>query len=367
MVIQRITIYKANIPLKAPFKIALGTTESARNIFVSVETDEGVKGWGEASPFSPVVSETQDTCVAIGADIAKVLIGHDPLDVRGCMRQVERRFPLSPTIRSAFDMALYDILGQVANLPLYALLGGGYRELVTDCTVGIDEPTAMAVSAKEIQKRGFPVVKIKLGTTVEEDLERLKAVREALGPNFPIRVDANQGWGRVEALRALRAMARFRIEFCEQPVAAWDLASMQMIRRHSSIPIMADEALFNLRDALRLIQTEACDYFNIKLAKSGGITEALRIISLAESVNIPCMIGCMTETRLGLTAAAHLAVAFPIIRFVDLDGADMHSVDPVMGGLQYSGKGEIVVSDKPGLGVDVNEDFLGHLERLEIC
>lgn len=160
---------------------------------------------------------------------------------------------------------------------------------------------------------------------------------------------------------------RFQVEFCEQLVAAWDLSSMQVVRRHSLIPIMADEALFNLRDVIRLVQAEACDYFNIKLAKSEGITEALRIISFAESVNIPCMIGCMTETRLGLTAAAHLAIAFPIIRFVDLDGADMHLIDPIIGGLQYSDGGRIVVSDAPGLGVDVDEDFLGHSECLEIC
>jgi len=366
MKIKRVTVFKAAIPLKAPFRIALSVTEVAGNFFVKLETDDGLCGWGEGSPFPPIVGETQATCLAAARDLAQLLIGKDPLDIEARMCQLKSFLPHSPTVLSAFDMALYDILGKAAELPLYRVFGGGARELFTDNTVGIDAPEAMAREALTIKERGFAAVKVKVGTTPQEDVERVRRIRQAVGPDFPIRIDANQGWDRVSAVQALQGMAPLGVQYCEQPVAAWDLASMRAVRRASPIPIMADESLFDSRDALRLVAQEACDYFNIKLAKAGGLQEALKIAAVAEAAGIPCMVGCMSETRLALTAAAHLASARPIIRFLDLDSADMHAADPVVGGMTYGQGGRLALPEGPGLGAELDRAFLAPLESFVV-
>ena len=366
MRIEKVTVYKADIPLKAPFRIALGVTEVAENFFVKLETDEGLCGWGEGSPFPPIVGETQATCLAAARDLCRLLIGKDPLDIEARMRQLKSFLPHSPTVLSAFDMALYDILGKAAELPLCRVLGGGARELFTDNTVGIDAPETMAREALEIKERGFAAVKVKVGTAPQEDVERVRRIREAVGPDLPIRIDANQGWDRVSAVQALQEMAPLGVQYCEQPVAAWDLAAMRVVRRASPIPIMADESLFDSRDALRLVAQEACDYFNIKLAKSGGLHEALKIAAVAEAAGTPCMVGCMSETRLALTAAAHLAAARPVIRFFDLDSALTHTVDPILGGIEYGEGGKIGLPKGPGLGVEVDPAFLDKLESFTV-
>lgn len=366
MVINRVVIYKADIQMKHPFRTALGVTDVSKNVFVRIDTDEGIYGLGEACPFLPVVGETQETSLTIAREIGRFLLGRDPLAVNDRVREIERTFPFNPTTRSAFDMALYDILGKVAELPVYALLGGQAREVFTDCTVGLDEPDEMAAQAVVLKQRGFPVIKVKLGTTLEEDWKRLEKVVRALGPNFPIRIDANQGWDQLEAMRILEKMVGLPVEFCEQPVPAWNLVALRAVRERSPVPIMADESLFNSRDAMRLLSERACDYFNIKLAKSGGLREAMQIALIAETAGIPCMVGCMTETRLGLTASAHLAMAFPIVRFLDLDGSDLHLVDPVIGGLEYGESGRILLPQKSGLGADLDQKFLARLEACEL-
>lgn len=366
MRITHIDVFKAGLPLKRPFRIAIGETLVSDTVFVRIHTDGSIYGMGEANPFRPVVGETQGTAFVAAQDLALLLIGKDPLDIEGRVAEMRSFLPNNPTVRSAFDMALYDILGKAAGLPLYAVLAGGKREIVTDNTVGIDTPENMAKHAVEFLERGFDAVKVKLGTGVAEDVARLAAVREALGPEVSIRIDANQGWDRMSAARALAALAAYDVQYCEQPVQAWDLEGLAAARAYSSIPIMADESLFDERDALRLIALEACDYFNIKLAKSGGIHVALKINALAESAGIKCMVGCMTETRLGLTAVAHLVSARSNTAFADLDGADMLRDDPVTGGMVYGRGGVISLPDGPGIGADLDADFVAGLDGVTI-
>jgi L-alanine-DL-glutamate epimerase-like enolase superfamily enzyme len=365
MRIKKVIIYQVNILLKFPFKIALGTTTVAENMFVKIETDQGIYGWGEGSPYSPVVGETQKSCITVARDIAKFLLGKDPLNIKQIVTSLERIFPFNPTTRSAFDMALYDILAKVANLPLYRLLGGQERELFTDYTIGLETPEEMAEKAEWAVSEGFSIIKIKLGTNIDVDMQRIRSVYNVTRDGILLRIDANQGWEKAEAVKFLKAVENMPIQFCEQPVPARDLAGMRYVRSKVLIPLVADEALFNTRDALTLFFNEICDYFNIKLAKTGGFTEAIKLVSLAETLNVPCMIGCMNETRLGLTAAAHLAMAFPFIRFIDLDSAFMHSTDPILGGIMYV-KGRMLVPDNPGLGVDVDPEFVDKLEQVEV-
>ncbi|WP_295814863.1 mandelate racemase/muconate lactonizing enzyme family protein [uncultured Nitratireductor sp.] len=362
MSISRIEIFKAGLPLKRPFRIAIGETRVTETIFVRVHTDDGLYGLGEASLFRPVVGESRDAALANARDLAHLLIGRNPLDIDGCVCAMRAFLPNNATIRSAFDMALYDLLGKNARLPLHAVLAGAKRSFVTDNTVGIDTPETMAAHALEFRERGFTAVKVKLGTGVAEDVARVAAIRDVLGPETAIRIDANQGWDRVEALQALRQLSAFNIQYCEQPVAAWDFDGLSAARALGAIPIMADEALFDEHDAMRLVSAGACDYFNIKLAKSGGIHVALKINALAEAAGIKCMVGCMTETRLGLTAAAHLVSARANVVFADLDGADMLREDPVVGGMLYHAGGVITLPDTPGIGADLDAGFVAGLE-----
>ena len=167
MKIESVVVYKADLPLKRPFRIALGEIDVARNLFIRIDTEEGLSGWGEASPFAAIVGETQGTCFEAARDLARLIVGKDPLDIENRRRELESFLPHNTTIRSAFDMALYDLLGKVAGLPLYALLGGGKRPIFTDNTIGIDTPKTMANIAMEYKKRGFAAVKVKVGNIHE--------------------------------------------------------------------------------------------------------------------------------------------------------------------------------------------------------
>lgn len=366
MKISKIEIFAAEMPMKVPFKIAIGITTVSRSLFLRVHTDTGLVGIGEANIFTPVVGETLETALAAAPLVARELIGTDPTDIEARVVQMRKRLPGNFTTRSAFDMALWDILGKAANLPLFALLGGRRRAVLTDNTAGLETPEVMAKRAAGFKARGFQAVKVKLGTDVRTDMARMRAIRAAVGPELTLRVDANQGWSRVDARKALIGLMEFRPELVEQPLVKWDVEGLAELKVHSPIPIMADKSLFDEHDAMRLAAAKACDYFNIKLAKSTGIHVALKLNAIGEAAGIPCMIGCMTESGVGITAAAHVASARQNIVFADLDGADMLAVDPVRGGFSYTGAGEILPPTEPGLGIELDPDYLAGLRNIVV-
>ena len=355
--ISSVDIFKADIAFHEPFRIAIMEFTSAQSVFIKINTNDGLYGFGEANPTWGLTGETQSINLAGAVDLAKLLLGKDPLDIENRMREINRFLVHNSTIRSGFDMALYDILGKTAGLPLYAVLGGGKRSFWTDNTIGINDPDTMAKKAKDYKNQGFQAIKVKLGTTRDQDIERVEKIRKAIGDDLPIRTDANQGWDYKTAVTTLQALESFGIEYCEQPIAHWDYENMRRIREKTSIAIMADESLFDDHDAYKLASMGCCDYFNIKLAKSGGIHTGLKINAIAEGAGIRCMVGCMTETRLGLTAAAHLVSSRPNIQYADLDGYLFLKSDPIVGGAQYD-VGEITLPDTPGHGADVDPGFL---------
>lgn len=363
--ITKIEIFKLNIRLATPYRIALGLIETADNLLVRLHTADGLYGLGEGSPISYIAGETQGLCFAAAGSFAHLLMGKDAADIESRLRELDAFLTHNYTAKSAFDMALYDVLGKRAGLPLYALFGGARRLIETDWTIGIDTPEAMAQKAREIQAKGFSAIKLKLGASGVEDVARVRAVREALGPEPWLRLDANQGWEAVEALRLLQAMAPHKVQYCEQPIAHWNEAGLRRLRQASPIPIVADESLFTPQDAFRLASTEACDYLNIKLSKAGGLHAALKINAIAEAAGLRCLLGSMNETRLGLTAAAHLASARPNIAFTDLDTAFFHAADPVSGGISYEGN-RIIVPEAPGLGADIPSEVLRGLESVSL-
>lgn len=361
--ITDVEIFLFDIPLTSPFRISIGELNAANDLLVRVRTDQGVTGIGEACPFPPITGETQSTNAAAAKTIRDMIIGKDPLAIDDLLRQIGALVHSNPSTVAAFDMAFFDILGQVAGLPLYRLLGGTKNVFETDITTGIDTLENMRNEAKGHADRGFKTLKIKVGLDPDEDYARLEAIRSAVGPKINIRIDANQGWTVPQAIYGLKKMAPLAIQFCEQPVVATDTAGLKAVRAQSPIAIMADEALFGPADAVKLIRAEACDTFNIKLMKAGGMLNSIRIAHIADAANIRCMVGCMLETRLGLTAAAHVVASQANIIYADLDGYADQTIDPVVDGVTVQA-GMMTLPEKPGLGCDVDPAFLKKMPKV---
>jgi len=362
--ISKVEIIKLNIPYKEPFVISLGVIPSATNVLVRIHTDDGLTGNGECAPFVYIVGETQETVFELGGKVGKLLLGKDPFAIEERMGEIDRAVKGNPTMKSAFDMALYDLLALRADMPLYRLLGGSNdREVCTDMTISLGDPDKMSRDALAFRKEGFPAIKVKLGTTCREDVARIRAIREAVGPDYPIRIDANQGWDPPTAIETLKALEPYGIEHCEEPVSSWNNRELARVRENSPIPIMADESVFDHHDAFRLAATGACDFFNLKLSKSGGIHKALKILSVAEAAGIRCQVGCMSESRFALTALMHLVLARKNIIFYDMDSSLMLDADPVTGGIQYAGSGLWVLPDRPGIGAGFDEAYLKSMEK----
>ena len=359
MKITRIELYTYNIPMK-PFVISLGTLYEAKNVLVKIFTDVGITGWGEGSPFPMIVGETQESDLALARDFAKLLIGKNALDIKGCMKLINDFVPNNPTVKSAFDMALYDIASQHAGVPLYKFLKGNKKVLHTDHTVSIGTPSEMSDAALKLKARGVKILKLKVGSAKKpsEDIDRVKAVRAALGDKIPLRLDANQGWSREDAIEILGNLQNDGIQFCEQPVKHYDYDGLRQISHAVTVPVMADESCFYSYHAKYIADHNICPHINIKLAKSGGILEAIEIASITREHGITCMLGGMIESRLALTANAHFACAYDHIRFYDLDYCFNHHIDPVVNGVEIINECEIHLPDLPGIGATVNDEFL---------
>lgn len=362
MRIKHVEVYRFSIPM-APFEIATGTMDYAQNTFIRVHTNTGIYGVGECSAFPMIVGETQDTCLVLAKNFAQIWKGKDPLDLDSRLGELDMYVAGNRTIKSAFDMALYDLAAKHADLPLYRFLGGKRRDIVTDITLGIGSPEEMAEKAANLRADGAEILKIKVGKTPDSDLERIRSIRDAVGTDMRIRIDANQGWSFDQAVEVLTGLFEHDIEFCEQPMRSHNDYLLPVLRSKVKVHLMADESVYTHHDAERLCRDGACDYINIKFSKSGGIREALRIQENAAAQGIPCMIGGMLESRLALAAKTHFAYAADNVRFYDLDTCMVgHLEDPVIGGVHYNGY-RVSVSEDVGIGADVDEAFLRECEQ----
>ena len=363
MKIKEIEIFKFDLPLNAPFRISIGTVNAANDVLIKVHTDSGLVGIGEACPFPPITGETQDTNLAMARSIRDMLIGRDPLAIESLVAEMGAMVHSNPSVVAAYDTALFDILGKAAGLPVFRLLGGDKATFETDVTTGIDTPENMAANAKAHAGRGYKTLKVKVGLDPDEDVSRIQAIREAIGYDINLRIDANQGWTVPQAIYALKKMEKFRIQLVEQPVVAWDTAGLKTVRSESPIPIMADEAIFLPSDAIKLIKAEACDFFNIKLMKAGGI----RIRSGSPTSPTPptCVVwsAACSIPMSALTAAAHVVASQRNIIYADLDGNTEHVVDPVIGGMMVKA-GIITLPETPGLGLDIDPAFLKKMAKV---
>ncbi|MCI2047237.1 MAG: dipeptide epimerase [Faecalibacterium sp.] len=358
MKITKIRLGQICVPLRVPFKTALRSVDSVRDVIVAVETDTGAVGYGEAPPTGVITGDTTGAIVgAVQEHIAKTLVGREVDDLENLLLDLNRCIVHNTSAKAAVDMALYDLYGQLYHIPVYKLLGGSRSQIETDITISVNSPEEMARDAQDAIRRGYTVLKCKVGKEPERDLARLAAIRKVAGPACKLRIDANQGWNAKQAVRILYQMQQqgLDIEFCEQPVPAWDIDGLQYVTEHAPVPVLADESVFSDKDALTILQRHAADFVNIKLMKCGGIYNALHIASAAESYGVECMIGCMLEAKISVNAAVELACAKQVITKVDLDGPVLCREDPILGGAVFAEK-TITVSPEAGMGIRGIED-----------
>ena len=353
MKITEIRLGTISVPLRLPFKTALRTVKSVEDIIVEIHTDTGALGYGEAPPTGAVTGHTTGAIIgALKEHIIPSLLGRDIDAFEDLMQLVQTCVVGNSSAKAAADMALWDLYGQRYRLPVYKLLGGARKEIVTDITISVNEPEEMARDAANAVERGYDCLKVKVGANPELDVERLRAVRRAAGDGICLRIDANQAWQPRQAVRILNEKQEqgLRLELVEQPVKAYDLEGLKYVTDHSYVPVLADESVFSPRDAMKVLELRAADLINIKLMKCGGIYNALKIASAAEIYGVECMIGCMLEAKISVNAAAELACARKIFTRIDLDGPVLCSEDPILGGARFEEK-RISVSDEAGMGI----------------
>ena len=353
MKITEVRIGRISVPLRVPFKTALRRVDSVEDVIVEIHTDTGAVGYGEAPPTGVIKGDTTGAIIgALKDHIIKTIIGRDVDDFEALTDSVQKCIIHNSSAKAAVDMALWDLYGQLYNIPVYKLLGGSKDKIVTDITISVNSPEEMARDAITAINRGYDTLKVKVGVNPKLDVERLSAIRNAIGSRAKLRIDANQAWKPQEAVRILNQMQEqgLDIELVEQPVIAHDIEGLKYVTERSYVPVLADESVFSPLDAMKIIQSGAADLINIKLMKCGGITPALKIADAASIMGVECMLGCMLEAKVSVNAAVHVACARSIITKIDLDGPVLCSEDPIIGGSIFDEK-DITVSKAPGLGI----------------
>lgn len=351
--ITEIAVGEIRIPLARPFKTALRTVERVEDIIVRITGENGMTGYGEAPPTAVITGDTKGSIRSAIVDfIAPAVVGMDILALDEVMEQMDRSIKGNTSAKAAVDMALYDLWGKTLGQPLYRLLGGYRTSFETDITISVNPVPQMVADSLAAVKDGYRILKVKVGKEGMADIPRIAEIREAVGPQIAIRVDANQGWTVKDSIRIISAMEDLglNIELVEQPVPARDLAGMARITQAVQTPILADESVFSPKDALEIIRRGAADLINIKLMKTGGIHEALKICDIASLYGVECMMGCMLESKLAVSAAAHLCAAKGIVTRADLDGPSLCAEDPYTGGPDYDGP-RVTMNDLPGIGI----------------
>ncbi len=345
---------KVEFQRRKVFKIAFGKGSNvSRRVYVKILTDEGIFGLGEASPAPLVTGESLDGVIAAIDCFKPHLIGLDPCDIESIHKTMDGVLLRNPAAKAAIDIACYDIMGKKQGIAVHKLLGAKRDCLQTDITIGIDAVEEMAKEAKERVFEGFRVLKIKCGINPEKDIAALRAIREAVGKEIELRVDINQGYDVETARRVLNEMKRLGVMEAEQPLPFWDIHGMAELKARSPIPIMADESVHTPVDAELVCQHDAGDIINIKLMKCGGIYPALKISEVAEKYGKTCIVGCMSESKLAIAAAAAVFAARENIVAADLDSffAFTNPELGVTGGFLVD-RDTITLSDKPGFGFD---------------
>ncbi len=352
MKITQIEAWPVTMRLVKPYTIAYETVEQVTNVFLRLETNGPIIGYGCASPDLEVTGETPKGVLSAFEDmVAPAIKGSDPLRLTMLLERLKRQLKAQPSALAAVDMALYDILGKRSDLPLWRLLGGYRDRMKTSVTIGILPEQETIERTREWVSRGFKCLKLKGGKDVDSDIERVIKVREAVGKAIELRFDANQGFSVEDTLRFVQETQKVRLELIEQPTPRGEPDLLSRVTQRVPIPVMADESLMTLRDAFRIARRGLADMVNVKLMKVGGISEALQINAVARSAGLEVMVGCMDEASLAIAAGLHFALARPNVAYADLDGHLDLLGDPSDGAVVCQ-NGVLFPTHRPGLGFD---------------
>ena len=355
MKITNIHTQTLKAPLKNPFITSLRRVDALEDLVVIVECDGGSVGYGEGAPTPVITGETMGSMVATIEYIKPFILGLEIENFELILNNIHSKILKNTTAKSALEIALYDLKAKAVKQPLYKMLGGTQTKFRTDITISMGDIDKMITDSLDAVVLGYDTLKIKIGDNPQKDVERIIAIDAALDENIALRLDANQGWTAQESVTLLHALEKQGIiaEFIEQPVGADDFEGLKYIKERVQTPILADESIFSVKDARKLLEMQAIDYVNIKLAKTAGITQALALADLSKDFGVKCMIGCMLEGPIAVTAGVHIASAkADIITMLDLDAVSLLSSHPVKTKIQYNGS-EIVLSEDIGLGVSL--------------
>ena len=353
MKITHVEAWKVEMRLGEPYRIAYETIESTVNVFMRLETNDGLVGFGCSAPDLQVTGETADGVMRAVKDVIRPsILSRDPLRRYRLLLRLKRQLGNQPAALALVDIALNDLLGRAAGIPLYKLLGGYRDRMKTSVTIGILPVDDTVARAKQWIKKGFRILKIKGGCDVEADIERVMKVREAAGPKIELRFDANQGYTLNDTVHFCEATRAAKLELIEQPTPKSDLESLGSATSRVTIPVMADESVTSLLDAFRLAKHDLVDMVNIKLMKVGGINEALRINDVARAAKLEAMVGCMDEAAFAIAAGLHFALARPNVAYADLDGHIDLVGDPTAGAVSIR-DGFLYPTNRPGIGFDL--------------
>jgi L-alanine-DL-glutamate epimerase-like enolase superfamily enzyme len=352
MRIERVEFWTVEMPLTQPYAIAYESVRGAVNVFLRLETADGIVGFGCAAPDAAVTGESPESVVAQFRDVVEpALRGEDALLRTRLLEALGTPLGTDPSALAAVDMALHDLLGKRANLPLWQLLGGCRDRIVTSVTIGIRPVEDAVAEARRRVREGFRALKIKGGRSADEDVERVFRIREAVGRDVELRFDANQGYSVEESARFVERTRGAGLELLEQPTPRGKPAQLGEVCQMTRIPVMADESLMGLRDAFRIATVGLADMVNVKLMKVGGIAQALHVNSVARAAGLEVMVGCMDESALSIAAGLHLALSRANVLYADLDGHLDLVGDPAAGAVVLE-DGELRPTGAPGLGLD---------------
>ena len=362
MKITSITSYQVEIPLKPARRMisALGQHTVSRYVLVRIQTDAGIEGAGEATVMPRWSGETAWGAQAVIDHVfAPLLIGCDPFDIPHVDHLMDRAAADNWFAKSAIEMACWDIQGKEAGKPVYELLGGAVRPLPITCrfSMGAYPLERARQRAGVLVEEGFTPLQVKVGTDMEEDGARGAAVREVIGPDRELVIDANAGWDAATSITAMERMADDNVGLFEQPTTNGDFHALAEVRRAISCPVMADDIVFDLPDALECIRHEACDVISLYPGKNGGIRKAWEIAELAAEHDVACSIGSNLELDVAAAAMCHLVVACPNMQVEtypgDILGPDYHEARVATNPISVNGP-VIETPTGPGLGVEVD-------------
>ncbi len=351
---EQVSAERVSTSLHTPFVTALRRTTTTDTVVVRVTDTDGVTGWGEAPQVWQVTGESlagAEACVT--GPLTDVVRGGDPDDLAELCRRVGAAVAANHGAKAAVDVALHDLAARRRGVSLPVFLGSSTLRVPTDVTLAAGESDALADAARARAEDGFTVIKMKVGTDAATDVERVRAVRAAVGKSARIRLDANQGWTARDAVRVISSLedADLDVELVEQPVRAADLDGLAWVTERVSTPVMADESVYDVRDLVEVIRRRAADLVNVKLAKCGGLGPGRTLLELARAHDMGAIVGSMMETHIGVAAAASLAAASGTTMVCDLDAAWWAEHPPVVGGMTYDGP-VVVLPDAPGLGIE---------------